>query len=489
MSGCAERNESETARARATCGHLAPCMALEQAVSRHDEDDLERLRLTAAREGSVPWFEARWRLALFVSGNKVELPLLVLVVINSAVVGLQTYRKFGDAINAALVISQHVCTAIFAAEVLLKLVAFGPKLYFTNVWNVFDSLIVALSFSDKAFFSVFRIARAFRIIRPFRKVISGLVKSFPSLMWVLLLILLVIYMFAVLGVLVFRDGPYGVFFASIGDAMFTLLQVTALETWSGSCDATLEDCVDGIARPMIARYPGAWLYFVLYAMATAYCLVLLGDSILIDTLLRTRQQEADQAKKLADKLAKHRLLSRSRGAPKRPPFLGGEIMKRLFKARGTMPEQPLVVPPPSSDAAEVSPSRADDTAPRSEDKACPPTELKQQQRRAARDPDARYEGIPLRPLYDELDAQFEESTAVRRSVASLSAGIASMHARRDELEVRMTCPQMRGWGGAGRGGAARLNSMVLLPCAHANRRRSTRTSRATTPGWTQSAAP
>ena len=107
-------------------------MALEQAASRHDEDDLERLRLTAAREGSVPWFEARWRLALFVSGNKVELPLLVLVVINSAVVGLQTYRKFGDAINAALVISQHVCTAIFAAEVLLKLVAFGPRLYFTN---------------------------------------------------------------------------------------------------------------------------------------------------------------------------------------------------------------------------------------------------------------------------------------------------------------------------------------------------------------------
>ena len=102
----------------------------EQVASRH-KGDLERLRLSAAND-SVPWFEARWRLAVFASGNKVELPLLLLVVINSAVIGLQTNRKLGDGMDAGLMIAQHSCTAIFAAEVLLKLLAFGPWLYFTN---------------------------------------------------------------------------------------------------------------------------------------------------------------------------------------------------------------------------------------------------------------------------------------------------------------------------------------------------------------------
>ena len=291
----AKRSVRATGRARARHPRRGPLRGVwhpEQAASRHDEDDLERLRLTAAREGSVPWFEARWRLALLRFGEQSRAsaaparrdqqrghrPANLSEVWRRDQRGArdQSARVHRDlrgrgapqaaGVRTLAVLHERVCSLVIRARAALpvKRRARKPLPPARPSWNVFDSLIVALSFSDKAFFSVFRIAR----VPHHPPVPQGdwrLGQVVPlALMWVLLLILLVIYMFAVLGVLLFRDGPYGVFFASIGDAMFTLLQVAALETWSGSCDATLEDCVDGIARPMIARYPGAWLYFVLY---------------------------------------------------------------------------------------------------------------------------------------------------------------------------------------------------------------------------------
>ena len=61
----------------------------------------------------------------------------------------------------------QVFTAIFAAEALAKLLAMSKR-YFKSPWNVFDFVIVVLSFVDLALADVdgLTVFRAFRLVRP-----------------------------------------------------------------------------------------------------------------------------------------------------------------------------------------------------------------------------------------------------------------------------------------------------------------------------------
>ena len=261
-------------------------------------------------------------------------------------------------------IAQHSCTAIFATEVLLKLLAFGPWLYFTNgcgrarrvffgdprtrarargpvkrtrarnspspparpSWNVFDSLIVALSFSDKAF-SVSGLL-VFRIIRPFRKVIGGL-SSRSTRSWVLLLLLLT-YMFAVLGVPVPRRPVRRVLCQHRRRHVHTA--ASRAETW-GARATRRRRLRDGVARPILGDYPhhGSTSCFT----ASPRRIAILGTRF-IDTLLRTPAGmtcegaggQAGQARAITEGSSEMDALAPGR-----------------FKARETTSEQPAQPPP------------------------------------------------------------------------------------------------------------------------------------------------
>uniref|UniRef100_A0A0G4H4M4 Ion transport domain-containing protein n=1 Tax=Chromera velia CCMP2878 TaxID=1169474 RepID=A0A0G4H4M4_9ALVE len=122
-----------------------------------------------------------------------------------------------------------VLSLLFFVEAVVKNVALTPKVYFADGWNVFDFFLVCGSIVDLTFFFVFqdasgsqaaqanssivnilrifRVVRLMRLVRRFeglRKILWTLVFSLPSLLNVASLVLLIMFVYAVLGVFLFR---------------------------------------------------------------------------------------------------------------------------------------------------------------------------------------------------------------------------------------------------------------------------------------------
>ncbi|BFZ07043.1 hypothetical protein BsWGS_10081 [Bradybaena similaris] len=110
-------------------------------------------------------------------------------------------------------------TGIFAAEAFLKIIAMSPVIYFKDGWNIFDSIIVALSLMELSMGNVklpgLSVLRAFRLLRVFK-----LAKSWPTLNMLLsivartmgalgnliIVLAIVIFIFAVMGQQLFSEN-------------------------------------------------------------------------------------------------------------------------------------------------------------------------------------------------------------------------------------------------------------------------------------------
>eukprot|EP00941_MAST-03F_sp_MAST-3F-sp1_P000668 g668.t1 len=145
--------------------------------------------------------------------------------------------------------------ALFTVEAIIKLVAYKWR-YFKEGWNQFDFIIV-LGFlagvvAEYGFkinvggvasaIRAFRAARVLRLVRSFvslRIMFGTLVRSLPSLYNVACIILIITYMYAVLGVQLFcyiaHNDALTVHadFRSFGHAMVTLIRAATGENWPG----------------------------------------------------------------------------------------------------------------------------------------------------------------------------------------------------------------------------------------------------------------
>ena len=74
-------------------------------------------------------------------------------------------------------------------------------------------------------------------------------------MAMLLVFIVFIYVFAIMSVALF--GDIFVEFSNLGSALFALLQIFTLDGWASD-----------IARPVMAVYPHAWLFFVSYVFVS-----------------------------------------------------------------------------------------------------------------------------------------------------------------------------------------------------------------------------
>ncbi|NXD06026.1 SCN2A protein, partial [Nothocercus nigrocapillus] len=107
-----------------------------------------------------------------------------------------------------------VFTGIFAAEMVLKIIAMDPYYYFQGGWNIFDSFIVTLSLAELFLSNVdgLSVLRSFRLLRVFK-----LAKSWPTLNMLIkiignsvgalgnltLVLAIIVFIFAVVGMQLF----------------------------------------------------------------------------------------------------------------------------------------------------------------------------------------------------------------------------------------------------------------------------------------------
>lgn len=119
------------------------------------------------------------------------------------------------------------------------------------MWNNFDLVITSVCWVpvrelglDVAFFRLIRLARLFKILgrlKSFRAIINGLSRGLAAVGYVLALILLAYYVFAVVGTICFqRNDPF--LFGSVGVSMLTLFRIATFEAWTNVVLAEYYGC-------------------------------------------------------------------------------------------------------------------------------------------------------------------------------------------------------------------------------------------------------
>lgn len=113
-----------------------------------------------------------------------------------------------------------------------------PLRYFQSGWNVFDFVIVVGSLLPGlgAYVVVARLLRLLRVLRLIRTlpdlqiILGALFRSLPSMGYVLVLMLLLLYVYAVAGVFLFgANDPFH--FGNLHTALLTLFSILTLEGW------------------------------------------------------------------------------------------------------------------------------------------------------------------------------------------------------------------------------------------------------------------
>ncbi|CAK8995082.1 unnamed protein product [Durusdinium trenchii] len=186
----------------------------------------------ASMAQSSPSACRRW-CARIMGSQAAEVIFAMAILMNSITVGveLEWMAANPDAPGYPFLAANCVYAVVFLVEVVLGLIAFGPRQYFCSrgcLWNWLDVFVVSTSWAELVivFFSitpfgvlpsgslrmlrlikVSRVARVLRVlrvvkivhyIRPLRTLVHCVVDTTKSFVWALILLLLMIYVFAIL---------------------------------------------------------------------------------------------------------------------------------------------------------------------------------------------------------------------------------------------------------------------------------------------------
>ncbi|KAM6436858.1 voltage-dependent L-type calcium channel subunit alpha-1C isoform 14-T14 [Liasis olivaceus] len=197
----------------------------------------------------IPKNQYQYKVWYVVNSTYFEYLMFVLILLNTICLAMQHYGQsciFKEAMN----ILNMLFTGLFTVEMVLKLIAFKPKGYFSDPWNIFDFLIVIGSIIDVilsetnhyfcdawntfdalivvgsivdiaitevtntednsrisiTFFRLFRVMRLVKLLsrgEGIRTLLWTFIKSFQALPYVALLIVMLFFIYAVIGMQVF----------------------------------------------------------------------------------------------------------------------------------------------------------------------------------------------------------------------------------------------------------------------------------------------
>lgn len=229
-----------------------------------------------------------------------QFSVLGIICLNAIVFGIQTSAWARVQCGKWLNVVDIVCLGVFTVELVLKIIVYNRR-FCKDPWNVFDFIVVAVSFvPDCGMFSsirLFRILRIFKLIsgiRHMRIILGAIVKSVRGIMWTGSLLLLIYYVYGILGTHLF-GVRFEDWFGSLGKSIYSLFQIMTLESWSM-----------GIARPVIAVYPYAWIYFVSYILMSSFLVMNVVVGIVLNSISECCQASESETKKssLQEELSK-----------------------------------------------------------------------------------------------------------------------------------------------------------------------------------------
>uniref|UniRef100_A0A3B4TFR4 Voltage-dependent N-type calcium channel subunit alpha n=1 Tax=Seriola dumerili TaxID=41447 RepID=A0A3B4TFR4_SERDU len=161
----------------------------------------------------------QYKMWKFVVSPPFEYAIMTLIALNTVVLMMKFYGA-PDLYESMLKYLNIVFTALFTLECVLKIIAFGPLNYLKAAWNVFDFVTVLGSITDilvteikdkminLSFLRLFRAARLIKLLRQgytIRILLWTFVQSFKALPYVCLLIAMLFFIYAIIGMQVFGN--------------------------------------------------------------------------------------------------------------------------------------------------------------------------------------------------------------------------------------------------------------------------------------------
>ncbi|XP_053943674.1 voltage-dependent L-type calcium channel subunit alpha-1S [Cuculus canorus] len=281
----------------------------------------------------IPKNPYQYKIWYVVTSSYFEYLMFFLILLNTICLGMQHYNQSAE-MNHVSDILNVAFTVLFTLEMILKLMAFKVKGYFGDPWNVFDFLIVIGSIIDVilseidtvlassgglyclgggcdgidpddnsrvsiTFFRLFRVMRLVKLLsrgEGVRTLLWTFIKSFQALPYVALLIVMLFFIYAVIGMQMFGkiamvDGTQinrNNNFQTFPQAVLLLFRCATGEAWQ----EILLDCSYGkLCDPESDYAEGeeytcgtgfAYFYFISFYMLCAFLIINLFVAVIMD---------------------------------------------------------------------------------------------------------------------------------------------------------------------------------------------------------------
>ncbi|KAM7234731.1 hypothetical protein CapIbe_013551 [Capra ibex] len=281
----------------------------------------------------IPKNPYQYRVWYVVTSSYFEYLMFALIMLNTICLGMQHYNQ-SEQMNHISDILNVAFTIIFTLEMVLKLMAFKARGYFGDPWNVFDFLIVIGSIIDvilseidtflassgglyclgggcgnvdpdesarisSAFFRLFRVMRLIKLLsraEGVRTLLWTFIKSFQALPYVALLIVMLFFIYAVIGMQMFGkialvDGTQinrNNNFQTFPQAVLLLFRCATGEAWQ---EILLACSYGQLCDPESDYAPGeeytcgtdfAYYYFLSFYMLCAFLIINLFVAVIMD---------------------------------------------------------------------------------------------------------------------------------------------------------------------------------------------------------------
>jgi voltage-gated sodium channel len=233
----------------------------------------------------------RAKLNIWIEHPRQQMIIIGVIILNAITLGLETIPQIDPTLFELLHTVDQIILWIFIAEIVLKLLGSGFG-FFRSAWNIFDFVIVAIALVPAVGpLSILRTLRIFRLLRLVNKVprlrliVEAMLQAIPSISWVGLMLLLVYYIFAVIGTSIFGRA-FPEWFGDLGASTYTLFQVMTLESWSM-----------GIARPVIEQFPYAYIFFIPFILLATFTMLNLFIAIIVNAM--SSLQAAEDAENMS----------------------------------------------------------------------------------------------------------------------------------------------------------------------------------------------
>lgn len=231
--------------------------------------------------------------------------ILGLIVLSGIIVGIETYPELHNRYLSLFHAIDRLIIWIFVTELALKMLTQSPRFwrFFADPWNIFDFIIVAVCFipnTDTHFFTVLRLARILRVFRlisvlpKLQVLVNALLKSIPSMGYVVVLLSIVFYIYAVAGSFLFsKTDP--AHFGSLHVSMISLFKVLTLEGWTDLMNIQLYGSADPEAEVnLVPTSYGAVAYFVSFILFGAMIIM----NLFIGVIMNSMQESQEEMKKV-----------------------------------------------------------------------------------------------------------------------------------------------------------------------------------------------